>query len=235
MSAHRRAVFGVVAVVVKMDDAGLHLTQSGSRIAQQVGRGLVAGMPKLLSTLSAVGTVAMLWVGGHLLLVGSDGLGWHGPYGLVHHAEDRVRHSVKAFGAVEHRRGLVRRLHDHGGWHPPNLSVNTPSGVNRLIQPSRSLRSATPEALRTTATLSFVMSCSLSQPCGSDHWASLFLKPSWSWQSRRRRCVPGLVPIESELDPESLHDNEIRPMSDWRSSPRSNPVSRSRKIGFGLW
>jgi len=94
------AVYGVVAVIVKMDDAGLHLTQTASRVGQKVGRGLVAGMPKLLSTLSAVGTVAMLWVGGHILLVGSDHLGWHTPHDWVHHVEGRVRHSAKAFGAV---------------------------------------------------------------------------------------------------------------------------------------
>jgi uncharacterized protein len=94
------AVYGVVAVIVKMDDAGLHLTQTASRVGQKLGRGVVAAMPKLLSTLSAVGTVAMLWVGGHILLAGSDHLGWHTPYDLVHHVEDWVRHSVKAFGAV---------------------------------------------------------------------------------------------------------------------------------------
>ena len=64
-------VYGVVAVVVKMDDVGLSLTQTTSRIGQQVGRGLVAGMPKVLATLSTVGSLAMLWVGGHILLVGS--------------------------------------------------------------------------------------------------------------------------------------------------------------------
>ena len=94
------AVYGVVAVIVKMDDVGLHLTQTGSRVGQKVGRALVAGMPKLLSALSAVGMVAMLWVGGHILLVGGDHLGWHPPDDLVHYVEDRVRHSVKAFGAV---------------------------------------------------------------------------------------------------------------------------------------
>jgi hypothetical protein len=94
------AVYGVVAVIVKLDDVGLYLTQTASRVGQKVGRGLVAAMPRLLSTLSAGGTVAMLWVGGHILLVGSDHLGWHTPYGLVHHVEDRVRHSVKPFGAV---------------------------------------------------------------------------------------------------------------------------------------
>ena len=54
-----------------MDDVGLRLAQRTSRFAQRIGRGLVAGMPKLLAALSTVGTVAMLWVGGHILLVGS--------------------------------------------------------------------------------------------------------------------------------------------------------------------
>lgn len=94
------AVYGVVAAIVKMDDVGLRLTQTASRFAQTVGRALVAGMPKLLSALSAVGTVAMLWVGGHILLVGSDHLGWHIPYGLVHQAEDHVHHVVESVGGV---------------------------------------------------------------------------------------------------------------------------------------
>jgi predicted DNA repair protein MutK len=102
-------VYGVVAVIVKMDDVGLHLTQTASRVGQKVGRGLVAAMPKLLSTLSAVGTVAMLWVGGHILLAGSDHLGWHTPYDSVHYVEDRVRHSVKAVG------GVLAWLVDTGG------------------------------------------------------------------------------------------------------------------------
>ena len=93
-------VYGVVAVIVKMDDVGLRLKQTASRIGQYVGRGLVAAMPALLSVLSDVGMVAMLWVGGHILLAGSDHLGWHPPYQTVHHAADRVRHSVKTFGAV---------------------------------------------------------------------------------------------------------------------------------------
>jgi len=93
-------VYGAVAIVVKMDDAGLRLTQTGSRMGQVVGRGLVAAMPKLLSTLAAVGTVAMLWVGGHILLVGSDHLGWHAPHRVVHHLEDQARHTVEAVGAV---------------------------------------------------------------------------------------------------------------------------------------
>ena len=93
-------VYGVVAGIVKMDDIGLSLTQRSSRFAQRVGRGLVAGMPKLLAALSLVGTVAMLWVGGHILLVGTDDLGWHGPYGLVHHWEVAVHHAVGGVGGV---------------------------------------------------------------------------------------------------------------------------------------
>jgi predicted DNA repair protein MutK len=49
-------------------------------------------MPKLLAALSLIGTVAMLWVGGHILLVGTDELGWHAPYSVVHHAEEAVGH-----------------------------------------------------------------------------------------------------------------------------------------------
>ncbi|TDL09838.1 DUF808 domain-containing protein [Mycolicibacterium obuense] len=93
------AVYGVVAGIVKMDDVGLHFTQRSSSFVQRIGRGLVAGMPKLLSFLSVVGTAAMLWVGGHILLVGTDTLGWHGPYSLVHHAEEYVHH-VGGVGAV---------------------------------------------------------------------------------------------------------------------------------------
>jgi len=88
------AVYGVVALIVKMDDIGLNLAQRSSKVAQKVGRGLVAAMPKLLSALSTIGTVAMLWVGGHILLLGTDTVGWHAPYGFVHHFEDLIKRAV---------------------------------------------------------------------------------------------------------------------------------------------
>lgn len=94
------AVYGVVALIVKMDDVGLSLAQRSSAFAQRFGRRLVAAMPKVLATLSAVGTVAMLWVGGHILLVGSDTLGWHWPYGVVHHWEEAIEHAVPGVGGV---------------------------------------------------------------------------------------------------------------------------------------
>jgi predicted DNA repair protein MutK len=94
------AVYGVVGLIVKMDDIGLGLAQRTSKFSQTVGRSLVAAMPKLLSALSTIGTIAMLWVGGHILLQGTDTLGWHGPYGLVHHAEDWVHYAVEGVGGV---------------------------------------------------------------------------------------------------------------------------------------
>jgi predicted DNA repair protein MutK len=90
-------VYGVVGLIVKMDDIGLHLAERDSGAAQAVGRFLVKGMPKLLAVLSTVGIVAMLWVGGHILLVGVDELGWHAPYELVHHLEEAV-HGVAGLG-----------------------------------------------------------------------------------------------------------------------------------------
>ena len=86
-------VYGVVALIVKMDDVGLSLAGRSSASSQKLGRMLVAGMPKLLSGLSTVGTAAMLWVGGHILLVGSHELGWDAPYDLVHDLEHAAPHN----------------------------------------------------------------------------------------------------------------------------------------------
>jgi uncharacterized protein len=64
------AVYGVVGLIVKMDDIGLHMAQRENGGSQAVGRALVKGMPKLLAVLSTVGTAAMLWVGGQIVLHG---------------------------------------------------------------------------------------------------------------------------------------------------------------------
>ncbi len=63
-------VYGVVGLIVKMDDIGLNLANRSSSAAQAFGRSLVRGMPKLLSALSIIGTAAMLWVGGQIILHG---------------------------------------------------------------------------------------------------------------------------------------------------------------------
>jgi len=64
------AVYGVVGLIVKMDDIGLHMAQREHGGTQAMGRTLVRGMPKLLALLSTVGTAAMLWVGGQIILHG---------------------------------------------------------------------------------------------------------------------------------------------------------------------
>ncbi|MAY96925.1 DUF808 domain-containing protein [uncultured Nocardioides sp.] len=93
-------VYGVVALIVKMDDVGLSLAQRSSAVAQRVGRGLVQAMPRVLEVIGAVGTAAMLWVGGHIVLVGSHDLGWHAPYDVVHHLEEAVHDATGALGSV---------------------------------------------------------------------------------------------------------------------------------------
>lgn len=95
-------VYGTVALIVKMDDIGLALTKRESGLSQTIGRGLVNGMPKLLTVLSVVGVAAMLWVGGHIILVGLSEapINWTAPYDLVHHLEEAVRGATGALGGV---------------------------------------------------------------------------------------------------------------------------------------
>ncbi len=87
-------VYGSVAVIVKMDDLGLRLASQAQGTIASVGRALVTGMPKVLVVLSVVGTAAMLWVGGHIELIGLDELGWHAPYDLVHGLEGTISEAI---------------------------------------------------------------------------------------------------------------------------------------------
>jgi uncharacterized protein len=64
------AVYGVVGLIVKMDDIGLDMAKRKFGATRAVGRALVQGMPKLLAFLSIVGTAAMLWVGGQIIVHG---------------------------------------------------------------------------------------------------------------------------------------------------------------------
>ncbi|MFD5277103.1 DUF808 domain-containing protein [Pseudarthrobacter sp. NPDC058362] len=85
-------VYGAVALIVKMDDIGLHLAAKDSASSQRIGGLLVKGMPAVLAAITLIGTVAMLWVGGHIMLQGAYDLGWHLPYDLVHAVEEPVAH-----------------------------------------------------------------------------------------------------------------------------------------------
>ncbi len=84
-------VYGAVGFIVKMDDIGLHLTKKSSTAAKGIGAFLLRAMPVLLSVLSIVGTAAMLWVGGSIILHGLKVLGIAGPA----HIEDEARHWVE--------------------------------------------------------------------------------------------------------------------------------------------
>ena len=68
------AVYGVVGLIVKLDDIGLHMVERQNRGAQAVGKALVHGVPYLLKALSIIGTAAMLWVGGGIILHGLEEL-----------------------------------------------------------------------------------------------------------------------------------------------------------------
>jgi predicted DNA repair protein MutK len=93
-------VYGVVGLIVKMDDVGLSLSRRPGKRVAGAGRWLVKAMPRLLTALTVVGTAAMLWVGGHILLVGADELGLHVLYDTVHHLEEAAKEPTGALGSV---------------------------------------------------------------------------------------------------------------------------------------
>lgn len=86
-------VYGLVAAIVKMDDIGLHLAQRGNSVAQAVGRGLVKAMPVLLRVLAVVGTAAMVWVGGGIIVHGMEEFGLTTLPHLIH---DTAHHAAEA-------------------------------------------------------------------------------------------------------------------------------------------
>jgi uncharacterized protein len=83
-------VYGAVAIIVKADDAGVALARSSQGFVRALGRGIVLGMPVFLKVLSLVGMVAMLWVGGGILIHGLHELGVHAPEEGIHHAAEFV-------------------------------------------------------------------------------------------------------------------------------------------------
>ncbi len=90
------AVYGAVALLVKIDDIGLRMAKSPSRRVRHTGARIVRSMPAIFRVISVVGTVAMLWVGGHLVLANLGAVGWALPVELLH----AVEHAVEAFGPV---------------------------------------------------------------------------------------------------------------------------------------
>ncbi|BCS30881.1 hypothetical protein TBR22_A00820 [Luteitalea sp. TBR-22] len=101
------AVYGAVALIVKADDAGIHLAAEGESAAvRSLGVGIVRAMPVLLKTLSFVGMLAMLWVGGGILLHGLEEYG----LGTIPHAiHEFASHAGAPLGAAS---GVVTWLID---------------------------------------------------------------------------------------------------------------------------
>jgi uncharacterized protein len=105
-------VYGAVALIVKADDFGAALARGRSGVGRAVGRALVAGMPGFLKVLSVIGMLAMLWVGGGILIHGLHEFGLHAP-------EDVMKAVGKAVG------GIFGPLAGFMGW----LSEATVAGV----------------------------------------------------------------------------------------------------------
>ncbi len=98
------AVYGAVALIVKMDDLGLLMAERGRFAAtRSIGRALVRGMPGFLKLLMVIGTAAMLWVGGSIIIHGMEQMGFAAPYEWIHHIAVAVGHAApeQLMGAVE--------------------------------------------------------------------------------------------------------------------------------------
>jgi predicted DNA repair protein MutK len=79
------AVYGGVALIVKADDAGLHMAAEGRfALTRRIGIGIVNTMPKVLKLLTIVGTAAMIWVGGSIVIHGLEQLGVQEPGHTIH-------------------------------------------------------------------------------------------------------------------------------------------------------
>lgn len=89
------AVYGAVALIVKADDVGLWLARVGRlSVTRALGRGVVKFMPYLMKALMIIGTAAMIWVGGSIIIHGMHELGMHHPYVEIHHLAEIASHAM---------------------------------------------------------------------------------------------------------------------------------------------
>ena len=95
------AVYGVVGLIVKMDDIGLHMSKGGTGAGRAIGRGLVTAMPKLLAALATIGTAAMLWVGGQIVLHGLHDLHLVNLSEPLEHFAERISGALPLAGVWE--------------------------------------------------------------------------------------------------------------------------------------
>ena len=79
------AVYGAVGLIVKADDLGLAMAAKGRLgLTRRLGLFIVKAMPVFMKLLIVIGTAAMIWVGGSILIHGLHELGWHLPYDMIH-------------------------------------------------------------------------------------------------------------------------------------------------------
>lgn len=94
------AVYGVVALIVRADDFGVHLALRNGAVSGPVGRTLVRSMPPFLEVLSFVGMIAMLWVGGGILVHGLAEFGLAAPEHVIHSVAEAARNAAPVAGDV---------------------------------------------------------------------------------------------------------------------------------------
>ena len=87
-------VYGVVALIVKMDDIGLHLAARRKAAARQIGRFLVKAMPPLLEGLAIIGTAAKIWVGGGIIVHGLETFGLGAIAHWLHDLAESAEHAI---------------------------------------------------------------------------------------------------------------------------------------------
>jgi predicted DNA repair protein MutK len=93
-------VYGLVGLIVKMDDIGLHLAERRNRGSKALGRALVHAMPKVMAALSTIGIAAMIWVGGGIIVHGLETFGVGVVAHAIHDAGVAAAHGVPALGGV---------------------------------------------------------------------------------------------------------------------------------------
>ena len=93
-------VYGVVGLIVKMDDVGLHMAERQNSGTRAIGRMLVHAMPKVMIALSVIGIAAMIWVGGGIIVHGLETFGIDGIAHAIHDAAEAAAHAVAPVAGV---------------------------------------------------------------------------------------------------------------------------------------
>ena len=94
-------VYGAVALIVKADDIGLHLARKGvTRTGRAFGRGLLVAMPWVMQALSVIGTAAMIWVGGGIVIHGLAGFGLELPEHWIEGMAKAAEHALPQLGSL---------------------------------------------------------------------------------------------------------------------------------------